>query len=447
MYSIYMPVKRSYRRRLTRRAPRRKLPTVDFPDPGSKQAYRRNKNLDWQPLQPARNVMRGAVRGANWVFSKAKGIWVKVPKVSKVQAQANLNNRLSSADNIQNTPGFKFGKQKPLTFSEKVERLTHPPTIFKRQYAWSAESSAGRKAMFGIPINKLTNNATGALGDLYDDIINNASRLTTDSNTVDPTIITAGQVNNKFYIDYYSQKLRMVNSSSNAIEGKIYLYKYKRDCEYLFTNSSCPMTPINLMMLGSTENLVGLSGGQEQTVGQGFRFNTTTAGVNYTANYDMPGSAVNTGGAIAQVDPDLQVMSKHVKDFTGLFFDQVAVQDFKLKPGQQINHWTIFNELPEIVRANMDMAYVKGVSYYIVVEFQGGIVGDSTATTGDNKISIGTVQLSCILEEKRILGIKGRQPNGKIVMVTPALADIATAAQVIINPDTGVADIGVDIDA
>jgi hypothetical protein len=78
-----------------------------------------------------------------------------------------------------------------------------------------------------------------------------------------------------------------------------------------------------------------------------------------------------------------------------------------------------------------------------VVEFQSGIVGDSTALS--SAVSTGTGQLSVIREYTRTLGLKNISKS-KIVMVTAPLATISDATQQIINSDTGILDIGVDID-
>jgi len=369
----------------------------------------------------------------------------KAQRAKYVKSQQKRQARIEQSDNITTLGTFKVGKQKKLSFAEKVDRLTNPPVIFKRQYAWSSEVSSGRKGFFGIPINKLSSGGV-LYGDLYDDAISGSGRITTDTATADPTINNAGQVQAcKVYVDYLSEKLQMVNSGSNSVKGKITLYAYKRDCDATFTNVNVPMTPINLMMLGSTNNLSVVAPlGYDQTVGNGYEFDTATAGVNMTANYDMPGSSINSGGATAQTDLSLKVMSNHIKEFTGYYFREVASVDFSLKPGQQVNHYTIMNDLPDIRRYSQDMYYVKGIAHYLVVEFQAGIVGDSTAA---NVISTGSGQLSCILEEKRIIGTRGRNKGGKIYMPTPALTGIALANQQVINPDTGVIDTGYEDDS
>lgn len=369
-------------------------------------------------------------------------------KLANSMAQKTFNNRVEMSDNITNAPTFKVGPVKALSFDEKVDRHANPPLTIKRQYAWSAECDSGRKGWFQIPINKLTT-AGITYGDLFDDALTQAQRLTTESNTADPTLTFNQTTGQKAYIKYQSNKLRMINSATNTLEGKVTLYRYKKDADALFTNVNVPVTPINLMMLGSTQNLNNYAVGQENTynttgIGSGWKFDSSTAGVDYDANYDMPGSSVNTGGATAQTDPALQVFSPHVKELTGYFLSKVDSFKFSLKPGQQINHYTIFNNLPNIVRMSQEYNYLSGITYYLVIEFQAGIVGDSLT---NNSISTGGGQLSCIFEEKRILGLRGRADGSRVYMPTPPLVGIAKSNQVTINSDTGVQDVGLEDDA
>ncbi len=428
-------VKRPRRKLVAKSAPRRKLPSKSGIDLTGELA-------EYKPLQPIRNTYRFATNAGKYIVAKSRDLVFGTRAITRGMAVANYNARQANSDNITNAPAFKIGSQKKLGFNEKVARLTNPPKIFKRQYAWSAECSSGRKGWFGIPINSL--NSTN--GTLYQDIYPNFARLTTNTNTQDPTIVVTGDdKQQKVYVDYLSEKLQMMNSSTNSITGTISLFKYKRDCEGTYVNVNAPMTPINLMMYASNGALTSSVTAQEATVGNGFRFDTSTNGLNYTASYDMPGSSLNAGGATAQTDLSLKVMSRQIKDFTGYFFDEIAQYDFSLKPGQQMNHYTIFNDLPYIVRQSIDMQYVRGTSYYLVVQFQAQIVGDSTVSTGDNVISTGTGQLSCICEEKRVIGTFGKT-LGQVVMPTAPLAGIAQAAQFTINPDTGVGDIGAELD-
>lgn len=353
--------------------------------------------------------------------------------------------RIENSDNIITVPAFKHGVAKKLSFTEKVQRISNPPVIFKRNYQWSAECNSGRKGFFGIEINDLRSSKAGG-GGLYEDIMTSAiRRLSTDTSTQDPTVIANSvfSTQQKCYVDYYSSKLNIVNSGSNSVVGKIRLYSYRRDCEALFTNVSVPMTPINLAMFASQNGgNVTIDGGSEGTLGN-YGFDALTSGVNYTSNYVMPGSAQNAGGATMNADLAFDLMGNQLKDFVGYFFKLEKTQKFSLKPGQQINHSTIFNDMPIIHRQAVDQTYIRGTSYFMVIEFNAGIVGDSTA---NNVISTGSGQLSCMLVEKRVLGLVSKNKS-KLVMPTTAPAGIAIASQQTINPDTGVIDIGYDDDA
>lgn len=358
------------------------------------------------------------------------------------KSKATYANRLAASDNITSLKGISIGKPKKLTFSEKVDRINNPPTIYKRNYSFSSECTSGRKGYFQIPINHLDGSYTG--GSLYDDSINAYNRGSTNTLTIDPTILGAGQVTNqRTYVEYTSQYIRMLNSGTNPITGTLHIIGYRRDVDSSFANASVPMTPINMMMFCSTNNLTVNGPSNEATVGNGWAFNTTTAGVNYTADYNMPGSTVNPGGSTAQTDPHLNAFSSHIKPTMNYYFKSISKTNFSLKPGQQVNQFIKINDSPIIKRESLEHVYLKGISFFVVVEFQAGVVGSSIA---NNVISTGSGQLSCIMEEKRLIGIAGRL-RSKVVMPTAPLAGIAAANQVTINPDTGIQDVGYEEDA
>lgn len=357
------------------------------------------------------------------------------------KTKQRTNMRVETSDNITSLKAITIGKPVKPTFAEKVARINNPPVIYKRNYSWSAECTSGRKGWFQIPINHFDTAYSG--GSLYDDAIASFARLNTNTVTVDPTIIAGGQATQqRAYIDYFSQFLRMVNSGTNSITGTINLVAYSRDCDSLFANQSVPMTPINLMMFSSTNNLHANAPGQEATVGNGWAFDNVTSGVNYIANYVMPGSTVNVGGATAQTDPHLTLFSSHIKQFMGYFMRSVSKTNFSLKPGQQVNQFLKIHDSPLIKRESLEYLYLKGITFFLVVEFEAGVVGSSTAA---NVISTGSGQLSCILEEKRMVGLSGRLKS-KLVMPTAPLTGIAAANQQTINPDTGIVDVGYDDD-
>jgi hypothetical protein len=169
-------------------------------------------------------------------------------------------------------------------------------------------------------------------------------------------------------------------------------------------------------------------------VGSGWNFDTATANYNYTSNYNMPGSSINSGGVCAFTDLALSPSSTHIKQDMGFWFKSVSTQSFSLKPGQQVNKIIKFHDLPTIARELMDHEFFGGISYAIAVEFQGQVVGDSTQ---NNVISTGGAQLSVIREDIRILGLTNVLKS-KVLLQTTALSTILKANTVIINPDTGV---------
>lgn len=421
-----MAKKSAYKKRSNRAAGRRRLQPTPAPTSRPRAPRLRGRpatrpSVSALPYEPSTR----SLRRVNW----------------KIKSRTAM--RVQQSDNIVTLPAFKVGKPRKVPLSEKIVRLTTPQNIFKRVWTWSSECESGRKGWFGIPINDLKTTVTAAGGTLYNDAIENYNRLTTESTGQDPTVVTAGQVSGKkVYVDYYGGKLQMMNSGTNSVTGSVHLVCYKRDCEATFANVNVPLVPINMMGYAQNEAR-GAFLAQNDTVGQGFRFDFATAGVDLDANYDMPGSTFNSGGATFQTDPHLELFGSQVKDVTSYFFKQVASQSFSLKPGQQVNLWTIMNDLPFINRSALDMIYIRGISHYLVVEFQAQVVGSSVA---NNTISTGTGQLSCIYEEKRTLGLQNKYVP-KIYNMTPALANILVSNQQTINPDTGIIDVGYEDDA
>jgi len=405
---------------------------------GLRKGRRRLQPSPMKVGQPVRNVARAAGR----VGAYAKRKWTGRKPTTKFTAQRNFNLRLNS-DNITHAPAFKIGKPKAVSFEEKVSRIQHPPVVVHRKFAFTAECPSGKKAFFAIPINSLSQSDAG--GTLYTDAVTNYTQLTTNTASEDPTLInTAASAlfQQKVYVDYLSEKLKLLNSSSNSIKGKITLYGYKRDCPYAYQLLNIPMTPINLMMYASSGGFVRFQTGTEQTVGNGWSFDNVgaTSGTNYESNYNCPGSSMNVAGVCARGDSELDILDSHISDFTGYFFSKVDECSFSLKPGQQVDHYTIMNNLPYLVRQAVNTVHVKGIAYSLVISFEAGLVGDANVLT-NNVVSTGSAQLSCIVEEKRILGTMGKQRN-QMVMRTAPLATVAIADQFTINPDSGVADTG-----
>jgi len=356
--------------------------------------------------------------------------------------RSNYRANLFAADNITRVPPIVIGKQRVISFTEKVSRTLFPPLLFKRNYQFSAECGSGRKGWFSMEVNVFNNN------DLSADMQNYKSQMRTDTTSSDSNLsVNSAHDGARFYVDYLNEKIQMINSSTNALTGKIHLIAHKRDNDNNYVSTSTPITPINLMMYYSTNSVPQLvaGAGGEGTAGNGWFFNTAVGSLNYTGVYNMPGSNINPGGYTAQTDLQLGLFSTHIKEKTGFWFKPVNTSSFSLKPGQQFNSSFIFNDLPLIHREQSDYVHVAGVSYSIVVEFQGQIVGDGTVTTGDGVVSTGSCQLSIIRENKRILGLENTLKS-KVVLQTTQLAAIANAAQITINADSGVMDTGVELD-
>jgi len=388
-------------------------------------------------LQPVAAIAAGgallAKKGITRFIAKRK----KAGKIYRARARYATAQNLQASDNITTAKPVEIGKQRTISFAEKVARVERPPLIFKRQFAFSAECVSGKKGWFSMEINSFNNN------DVLTDITSYKTQYTTDTNVSNPQVLgNSVQDFAQFYIDNLREKIQMINSSSNSITGKIHLYAHKRDNDNTYQGAT-PITPINMMLLSSTNALPLNVVGQETTIGNGWAFGITAGNTNYNGVYNMPGSSINSTGFTASTDLQLSPSSPHVKERFDFWFKKVSTSSFSLKPGQQFNSSYVFNDLPVIHRDQVEFVHVAGTSYSLVVEFMAGIVGDSTALS--SAVSTGTGQLSVIREYTRMLGLNN--PNkSKIVMVTAPLATIADATQQIINADTGVLDIGVDTD-
>jgi len=397
-------------------------------------------------LQPSALAVAGtaaAIRGIRKARQRKANTDAQAKALAGKKARSNFRNRLDNSDGITTAKAIVIGKQRVMSFQEKVSQTIRAPLTFKRNYAFSAESTSGKKAMFSMDVNIVNNT------DLQADITSYKTALSTDTSTPSGQIQGNGTNDGaRFYIDKHTEKIQMMNSSTNSISGKMHLIAYKRDVPGPY--DSALLNPVNMLMYYSTASPPAqvLGAGSEQTVGNGWVFNTSGANsVNYSISKNMPGSSINGNGLCAFLDPTLSFSSSHVKEGWNYWFRKVSSIDFALKPGQQLNQKIEFNDLPVFTREEqVSYIHLAGISYSIVVEFQGQIVGDSTAVTGNGVISIGTGQLSVVRESSRILGMKNTL-RSKIILQTSPLATIADASQQTINPDTGVVDAGAEFDA
>ena len=372
-------------------------------------------------------------RAANDAYDSIMG---KVKTVSPKVARRNYNSRLSNTDNIFTARPIIIGKSRVPSFQERVAATVRPPLYFKRNYQFSAECGSGRKGFFTMNINTMDSN------DLLADITTYKSAMTTDTLTGDTTISANGLNDNaQFYVESHREVIKMVNSSSNAVIGKIHLFQHKRDTDSSYDGAG--INPVNLMMYytaNSTSSNVVPAGGIT-----GFAFtNTTASSTGYATVFNMPGSSLNSAQTLcASTDTTLSPTSGFISERMNFWFKKLSTSDFSLKPGQQLNSSFILHlDNNKIYRELQKFVHLAKISYSIVVEFQAGIVGDSLTA---NLVSTGTGQLSVIRENQRVLGLENKLKR-KIMLQTAQLTDIANAQQTTINPDTGVTDTGVDLD-
>lgn len=391
-----------------------------------------------QPTLATAAIVAGGTKLLRKGYKRFAANRLKAGQAGRARARYAVAQNLQVSDNITTVKTVTIGKPRSISFAEKVARVERPPLLFKRQFAFSAECVSGRKGWFSMEINSFNAN------DVLTDITSYKTQYTTDTN-VSNSLVQGNGVQDfaQFYIDNLKEKIQMINSTSNSITGKIHLFAHKRDNDNTYQGAT-PITPINMMMLSSTNALPLNVVGQETTIGNGWAFGITAGNTNYNGVYNMPGSSINATGFTASTDLQLSMSSPHVKDRLDFWFRKVSTSSFSLKPGQQFNSSFIFNDLPVIHRDQTEFIHVAGTSYSLVVEFQAGIVGDSTALS--SSVSTGTGQLSVIREYTRILGLKTLNKS-KVVMVTAPLATISDATQQTINSDTGILDIGVDTDA
>jgi len=395
-------------------------------------------------LQPVKNAvalvptaMKYARKGYQ-AYQAGKAVYkaYQSRKSSGISKHYFQKENVSLSDNIATLRPTVIGKRKPLSFDEKVSRVERPPILFKRNYEFSAEVNSGRKGWFSMEFNLMNANDLGA------DLTTYKSQQYTDTATADPTAsLNSSTDGAKFYVDYLSEKLSLINSTSNALSGKIHLFAHKRDNSNVFA-STVPITPINLMMFYSTTRLPQNVTANEATVGNGWKFDSVTSNLNYNAVYNMPGSAINTSGVTAQTDLMLSPSSPHIKDSMDFWFRKVNTFSFDLKPGQQVNKTYTFHDLKDIMREEQaQYIHLAGVSFSCVVEYQGQIVGSSTSSS----VSTGFTQLSVMRSSVRQLGVRNKL-KPKIYLITAPPDVVGILQNTIINPDLGTTDTIVDYD-
>lgn len=406
--------------------------------------YRSKRPMSRKPsnrrrLQPVKSAVASTVKALMPTALKvARAGYTAYKGYKRNQSTWRRNARATSlavSDNIIKLADTVVGTQKQISFDEKVSRVDRPPILFKRNYEFNAECGSGRKAWFSMEFNIMNAN------DLNADLTTYKSQQFTDTATADPTAsLTSGYDGAKYYVDFLNERLQLVNSCSSSLFGKIHLFAHKRDGAGY---AGAPMTPINMMMYYSTFRLPQNVTANEATVGNGWKFDTATASLNWQAVYNMPGSSLNAAGNTALTDPALSTSSPHIADGLNFWFRKVSSQDFNLKPGQQLLKTFRFNDLKDIFREEQSsFTYLAGVTFSCVVEFQGQVAGEFATSN----VSSSFVQLSVIRHSTRQIGIRNKLKS-KIYLITNPATVIAPANTYIVNADIGDADTGVNYDS
>ena len=132
-------------------------------------------------LQPGLATLVGAglaAAGAKRVYDKR----TKAYRVAKTKAKRAFDDRVAQTDGVSTAPAVVIGKQKVVSFQEKVARTVRPPFLWKRNYQFSAECQSGRKSFFSMEANLMTTI------DLAQDISTYKQILATNTGAADPVI-------------------------------------------------------------------------------------------------------------------------------------------------------------------------------------------------------------------------------------------------------------------
>jgi len=409
-----------------------------------KQVRRAPKKAVKKAAPRRRLGLRGATTGPNMGYAAGYGLAKAVTRPyykQKAMARANYQSRIEASDNITSSSAVTIGKQRKISFQEKISRAFREPFTFKRNYQFTAEGYSARKSWFTLDLNVMNND------DLNIDVQNYKNALLTNTSQPASWVSSvSGHDKARYYVDKLTEKIQMSNSSTNSITGRIHLIAHKRDNDNnYFGVSGLPIRPVNMLMYYLTNSISAITGGVggEGTVGNGFKFDgVSVVGLNYLSNYNMPGCSINAAGICASTDHSITLFHKSVAQQVGFWFRKVNTKSFSLKAGQQTNFSYVFNDMKKIYREQSEFVHLAGITYSLVVEFESQIVGSDLTT---NNVATGSSQLSVIRDSTRVLGLENTITSQNYLMTAPQTA-IADANQVTINQDSGVLDVGLEKD-
>jgi len=337
---------------------------------------------------------------------------------------------------IKNSKGLTIGSYKPPTFRDKVMAINYPPTTFNSKWTFQMDCGSGFVSAASIPIlNK----------ELLDPLVSQLyGNLITDISTTTqlPTMANLGANSEQYsmMLHSYVTKLRLYNSSTNTLRGRIVWYKPVNDMDGQYeTAGTHTNSPINQLMLASNSALPVNAG----FTPQGLQFDTITAGANYQADYHHAGAPVtgaltttsSTANVVAQLDTTLVPGSVFVRRAYSKLWSTLKTEEFMLEPGNQFNtSLSIKGKMINNLYDDADMIYRKNCSIVGVIYVLGQVVFSDVA--GNSTITTGSSQLSVMREDTCLAQPRIVKRNTRMNMTNP-YQTLATTAQAIINDETG----------
>ena len=352
---------------------------------------------------------------------------------------------VSNSATIRNSSGLKIGSYRPLSFPQKIEAIMHPPITFDSKWTFQMDCTSGFVSAAQIPI--LTEEL---ISPIRDQLYANATSDAQGDGMNDPafqgmTTHAEFSKNYQIMINYYKSSIRLYNSSTNTLRCRLVWYRPARDLDSEYQgNGAFSNEPINMLM--QSQNAAGSSvytSPFPSTVGDGCTFNNSTAGADYTANYNHCGWPIvgsqttksHTENTIAILDSKVVPGNANVRRMFSHFWTTLKEQDFTIEPGNQVN--TSVTLKNRIMRSNFedtDVYYKKdccviGVIYVIGQVVFSGQEGISTITTGSSQLAVMRTD-TCSMRPMRV-----KKPTR--INLTEAFQSIDEEDQNIINTDTG----------
>jgi len=338
---------------------------------------------------------------------------------------------------IRQSGGVKIGKPRRSTFREKVMSVSYPPVSFNSKWTFQMDNQPGVVTAASVPI--LTKELLDPIvGQIYGNLVSDNGAVTSL-----PTMGANDNVDSQQYaimIHSYRSNLRMYNSSTNTLRGRVVWYKPVKDMDGQYENYGVHThSPINTLMLASNQ---AQSDNQPYTL-TGTLFDTVTSGLNYQSNYHHAGwplvGANTTAGqninVVATLDPSLVPGSSHVRRFFNKFWRTLKSEDFVLEPGNQFNtSVTMMGKMVSNLYDDADMIHRKNCTVIGVIYCIGQMVFSDLST--DGTISTGSSQLSIMREDTCKVQPRFTKKEARYNLTNPYLG-ISSANQGKINDESG----------